>query len=142
MDKPDITAQQLATLYPTSHKVASEKMTPEEYANFTDEAAEINARLEAQEAGNTKLKGDVAAANAAKTAAENQVTILKADGIKQQAEIDRLKVFENKVLEIQQKGKGSPNEDNNSRDEGKKLPENHPNSVALAAWKAAHPNAK
>lgn len=142
MNKPIITAQKLAEMYPTSHKIASEKMTPEEYANFTDEAAEINARLEAQEAGNVKLKEDVAAANTAKTAAENQVTILKADGIKQQAEIDRLKPFENKVLEIQEKGKGSPNEDNNSRDEGKKLPENHPNVVAFNAWKAANPNAK
>ena len=142
MNKPVITAQQLAALYPTSHKVVSEKLTPEEYATFTDEAAEVNARLDAQESGNKKLNEDLATANAATKKAEDEATLLKADKIKQQAEIDRLKPFENKVLEIQSKGKGTPEEDANSRNQQQQLPANHPNSVALAAWKAAHPNAK
>lgn len=138
MNKPVITAQQLAALYPTSHKVVSEKLSPEEYAIFTDEAAEVNARLEAQGTGNMKLTEDLATANAATKKAEDEATLLKADKIKQEAEITRLKAYESKVLEITSKGKDKPEEDLNSRNDNNViLPENHPNSVALAAYKAA-----
>lgn len=137
MDKPVITAQQLAALYPVSHKVVSEKLSPEEYATFTEEAAEVNARLNAQESGNKKLNEDLDTANAATKKAEEEANLLKAEKIKQQAEIDRLKPFENKVLEIQSKGKGTANEDSNSRETSANLPENHPNSIALKAWKEA-----
>ncbi|MVM36505.1 hypothetical protein GO730_00595 [Spirosoma sp. HMF3257] len=54
----------LATLFGNSHKALSEKLSTEEFNAFSAEAQELQDRLDAQEAGNLAVTGDLTKANA------------------------------------------------------------------------------
>ncbi len=131
MEKPTITAAQMSVLLPQSFKTISESLAPEALNTFTQEVAELQARLDAQATANTTLKKDFDDEKA-------KVTALETDKSNLTNEVNRLKPFEAKVLEIQGKGEGKPKEDVNSRQGENKLPADHPNVVALEAFKAAN----
>lgn len=136
MKKPTITATQLNTLLVKSNAVLSEKLTAEEYAQVTEDIAELNARLETQEQGNQKLKEDLAAANTAKTGLESEKAQLEEKITGLNTQVKDLEPYKVKVEQIQRAGKNLPGEDPGSREGGEnKLPDNHPNAYALNLFK-------
>lgn len=136
MEKPTITSAQMSALLPTSIKVLSETLSPEAMNALTGEMAEINSRIEAQQTANTKLKEDYEAEKGKVTALEAEKGTLTNEKVSLSNEVTRLKPFEQKIADLTKAGKIKPDEDVNSRAGEKQLPENHPNAIAIAQFKA------
>ncbi len=135
MEKKTLTAEQFSKLLPKSNKFVSEDLSPENLAVLNEELAELVARNEAQQLGNTQLKTDFDAKVIELSSATTEVAQLKTKEASLNARIVDLLPYKEQVEKIQSKGKELPKEDAGSRETQNALPANHPNQVALAAFK-------
>lgn len=140
MNKPTNTVSAvMKSLIPKSEKAVSENLSTEEFNALGEELTEVQARIDSQTEGNTKVKADYEAAVKRADEAEAKVTTLTESqkdlqGKLQSAEADRDK-YKGFYNEQKTAGKELPDEDANSRN-ADAVPDNHPNKVALRKWEA------
>lgn len=137
MSKPTITAQDLATLLPVS-KTISEKLTPEEYAEFTSQVSALSHDLQEQRTANTDLTTQVTALTTRATEAESKVSTLENEKLLLQADVAALQPFKAKVEQIISTGRNLPESDVSSAAQATTTaPAGSPDALAIAAFKAA-----
>lgn len=119
MSKTILLSAAMVSMFPTSGKAISEKMSTEEYASFTEEAGELNTRLETQATANGLVVADLATANASVTELTANLAIANASiqAVTGQLNIatvdrDKYKAHHDKIAE---KGDTDPEKDANSR---------------------------
>ena len=69
----------LASLFANSQKAISEKLEQDEFNAFSEEASEVQTRLDTQAAGNAAMNADLTAANEAAELAETNLATATAD---------------------------------------------------------------
>lgn len=137
MSKNTISAQDLAALLPVS-KTISEKLTPEEYAEFT---AQISAISEAQlslKSDNDDLTARVSSLTTRAADAEAKVSTLENVKLLLQADVAALQPFRQKVEQIVASGRSLPASDVSTAAQATTAaPAGSPDALAIAAFKAA-----
>lgn len=113
----------MGNFFAKTHKAISEKLASEEFTSFTEEASELNNRLEAQATANALVVADLASANATiaglnttLSAAQGQVSALTTQLATVTGERDLFKEQHEKAAS---QGNTDPNEDENSRQPSK-----------------------
>jgi hypothetical protein len=141
MTKPTAVQTILIALFGKSHKAISEKLTTEEFNEFSEEAGEIQNRLSAQEGGNAKVVADLTASQLQVTElttklsnAEAKVTETEGRLTAMQADHDKYKAYYDKAAG---QGNKEGNEDSNSR--GKSGQASY-NEHALEVFHESHPS--
>lgn len=145
MIKPTTTLAAIITgLFPKSEKAVSERLEQEEFNAFAGDAQEVQARIDAQAEGNTKLRADLEAQTAevtrltaelkAQQAVGDEVTTLKAENTALKAKADQWDAYKASLA-----GAGMGNDSMNGKKAQGAANADDTQTERLRAVKAKHP---
>lgn len=141
MSKPISVAAFISSLFGKSHKTISEKLSTDEFNEFSEDASELNNRLEAQTAANALVVADLATANASIAELTTNLATANANLTTANTQLTAVTTERDKYKAHWDKSADKGNNDGGEDDNSRKAELSSYNQNALDEWNRTHAKA-